>query len=378
MKTLGQICLLVTLATSGYGAFVLLAYGARASRALRRAADACGGVALFSLTGAVGILAWALLVRDFSFDYVAHYSSRLLPWRYSLSALWVGQAGSLLLWAWILAGLSGVFRSSRTTEIGLRDCAFGVLLANLTFITGILVFAADPFKPGLSTPNEGAGLSPLLQHPSMLIHPPVIFCAYAAWTIPFALTVAALLLGRLDASWTQLARPWALFAWSVLLVGLLLGADWAYQELGWGGYWGWDPVENGSLLPWLTGTAFIHGLMAWRARNCLKKTTVAMGIATFGLCNFATFLTRSGVFSSVHAFSKSPIGWAFLALMAVLFAGGAALLIANRRVLAPERIAKSLLARETMILVATFLLVALTVVVLGGTLVAPVSEILLG
>ncbi len=354
MTSVGQLCLLTALVCSGYAAFVHLACRVQTHGRLRRAAAVCGLAAFAALSGAVLILAWALVARDFRFDYVAHYSSRLLPWQYALSALWVGQGGSLLLWAWILAGLTLVFRFLPTADAALRDRAFGVLLASLAFLVAILVFAADPLKASLSVPREGGGLSPLLQHPSMLIHPPVTFFAYATWTIPFALATAALLLGKLDTTWTQMARPWALLAWITLLTGLLLGAHWAYQELGWGGYWGWDPVENGSLLPWLAGTAFIHCLMAWRYRNVHKKTAIALAIVTFGLCNFATFLTRSGIFSSVHAFSESPIGWNFLALMAVLLAGGSTLVVVRRQSLAPERRAGSLLARESLARVQIF------------------------
>jgi cytochrome c-type biogenesis protein CcmF len=378
MQGVGQICLLVTLVASSYAAFVLLARQHRANRTLLRVATFCGFLALVSTMIAVGILVWALLKRDFSFEYVAHYSSRLLPWRYSLSALWVGQAGSLLLWAVFVSGLAGLLRLLPAPDRKLRETAFGVMLANLGFIAAIMVFAADPFKSSLATPTEGLGLSPLLQHPSMLIHPPVIFAAYAAWTVPFALAMAALMSGKLDVVWVHMARPWALCAWAILLVGLLLGADWAYEELGWGGYWGWDPVENGSLLPWLTGTAFIHGLMSWRSRGCLKKTTVALAVVTFGLCNFATFLTRSGIFSSVHAFSESPIGWLFLGFMAILLLGGSVLLVTNRRALAPERSARSILARETLILVSAYLLVSFAAVVMGGTLVGPISQLLAG
>ncbi len=378
MQGVGQICLLVTLVASSYAAFVLLACQHRANRILLRVATFCGFLALVSTMIAVGILAWALLKRDFSFEYVAHYSSRLLPWRYSLSALWVGQAGSLLLWALFVSGLAGLLRLLPAPDHKLRETAFGVMLANLGFIAAIMVFAADPFKPSLAAPAEGLGLSPLLQHPSMLIHPPVIFAAYAAWTVPFALAMAALMSGKLDVTWAEMARPWALCAWAILLVGLLLGANWAYEELGWGGYWGWDPVENGSLLPWLTGTAFIHGLMSWRTRGCLKKTTVALAIVTFGLCNFATFLTRSGIFSSVHAFSESPIGWLFLGFMAILLVGGSVLIVTNRRALTPDRIAQSILARETLILVSAYLLVAFAAVVMGGTLVGPISRLLSG
>jgi cytochrome c-type biogenesis protein CcmF len=164
----------------------------------------------------------------------------------------------------------------------------------------------------------------------------VIFLGYALWTVPFALAVAALLGGRVDSQWVGQSRPWALMAWTVLGGGILLGAYWAYEELSWGGYWGWDPVENGSLLPWLTGTALIHALMAWQHRRVLKKTALALAIVTFGLCNFATFLTRSGIFSSLHAFSQSPIGWLFLALMILLAVGGLVLLVRRRGELSAE------------------------------------------
>jgi cytochrome c-type biogenesis protein CcmF len=175
-----------------------------------------------------------------------------------------------------------------------------------------------------------------------------------------------------------MVRPWAILAWALLGVGLLLGAQWAYQELGWGGYWGWDPVENGSLLPWLTGSAFIHSLLAWRHCDRLKKTALSLAFITFGLCNFATFLTRSGIFSSVHAFSESPIGWMFLGIMVALVCGGAAMLVRRRRALVGVRQVSSLLARETLIFASVFLLVMLTIVVLCGTLVGPLSKALIG
>lgn len=375
MRSVGQFCLLASLVCSGYAAYVQTACRGSSNRLLQRAATTCGLTAFACLSSVVLILAIALLQRDFHFDYVVRYTSQLLSWQYSLAALWVGQAGSLLLWAWFLAGFAVVFRLLPAVNEAVGDSAFGILMGYLAFLVAILVFAADPMQASLSAPKEGLGLSPLLQHPSMMIHPPVIFFAYAAWTVPFALAAGALICGRLDADWVQMARPWALLAWSVLGVGLLLGAHWAYQQLGWGGYWGWDPVENGSLLPWLTGTALVHCMMAWRYRDCLKKTTVALGVLTFGLCNFATFLTRSGVFSSVHAFSESPIGWMFLVLLAVLLGGGVTLVAMRASALAPSRKAKSLLARESLILASTFLLLAFAAVVLAGTLVAPLSAV---
>lgn len=378
MRMLGQFVLIASLICAGYSAFVCLAYQRQRRPVLHGIASACGLTTWVALSAVVMILVWGLLVRDFNFDYVARYSSRHLSWHYSIAALWVGQAGSLLLWAWILSSMAVVFRFMPTANPLLRDSAFGVILTYLCFLIGLMVFAADPCQANLVVRHEGSGLSPILQHPSMLIHPPVVFFAYAAWTIPFALATAALLHNRLDATWTQMARPWALLAWTMLGIGLLLGAHWAYQELGWGGYWGWDPVENGSLIPWLTGAAFIHCLMAWRYRQCLKKTAVSLSVLTFGLCNFATFLTRSGIFSSVHAFSESPIGWFFLALMAVLLAGGATLIVLRRQSLVPQRMARSLLAREILIVVSTVLLLGMTLVVMTTTLIGPLSTMFHG
>ncbi len=376
MRNVGELCLLLALVASGYGAFVGIACRICAHPWYRRAAFLCGVLAVACLTGAVAILSQALLSRDFQYEYVVHYASSLLPWHYALSALWVGQAGSLLLWAWFLSLITLLFRVLPTRDNLLRDAASGVLLANVLFLVSILIFAADPFKASLATPKEGLGLSPLLQHPVMMIHPPVIFLAYALWAVPFALALGGLLHRRLDLS--EVVRPWAIAAWAVLGSGLLLGADWAYEVLGWGGYWGWDPVENGSFLPWLSGTALIHTLMAWRHRQSLKKTALGLAIVTCALCNFATFLTRSGIFSSVHAFSTSPIGWMFLGFMAVLLGTGTTLIVCRREALQPERMASNLLAREHLVLFSSMLILALVLVILIGTLVDPLSPLLLG
>jgi cytochrome c-type biogenesis protein CcmF len=376
MRLLGEMCLLTSLVATGYAAFLAVHRGISASG--QRLAAFVALIGFLNLTATIGILAWALVSRDFRFEYVSQYASRLLPWKYCLSALWVGQAGSLLLWSWMLAALALVLRFSPAPDKTLRETAFGFAMGNVGFLVAVMVFAADPMAASRIATDEGAGLSPLLQHPSMLIHPPVVFLSYAAWAVPCALAFAALVLGRLDTIWITMARPWALFAWMLLGVGLLLGAHWAYQELGWGGYWGWDPVENGSLLPWLTGTALIHCLMAWRHRGRMKKSAMAMAILTFGLCNFATFLTRSGIFSSVHAFSESPIGWMFLALMALLIVAGTALTLHRRAMLVAERSTNTYFTREALISASVFLLLLLTAVVFVGTLVAPLSKVFAG
>ncbi|MCA9982505.1 MAG: cytochrome c biogenesis protein CcsA, partial [Anaerolineales bacterium] len=213
---------------------------------------------------------------------------------------------------------------------------FGLLMGFASFLSATMLFAADPLAPSLAPPQDGAGLSPLLQHPAMLIHPPVVFLGYAVWAIPCAVTFEALTTNRLASNWLQEIRPWALAGWAILGAGIVLGARWAYTELGWGGYWAWDPVENGSLIPWLTATASLHGMMAWRFRGVLKKSTILLIVATFGMCLFSTFLTRSGIFSSLHAFSQSPIGWLFLGCVLLLAVSSAILLFLRRDELTPN------------------------------------------
>ena len=205
-----------------------------------------------------------------------------------------------------------------------------------------------------------------------------MFLGYACYAFPCALAIAALVTGQIDSSWPRQVRSWAIFAWAVLGVGILLGADWAYEELGWGGYWGWDPVENGSLIPWLTGTALMHASMAWQHRGMLKKTALLLAVATFGLCNFAAFVTRSGVFSSVHEFSRSPIGWMFLVLMVGLAAVSGMLVVLRRTAMAPDAPVKSIWAKEVLIVLSCTALVLLAIVALVGTLAAPISELVLG
>jgi cytochrome c-type biogenesis protein CcmF len=374
MRVLGETCLLVSLISTGYAAFLSVAPGVNAHRWRQRAAVSAALVGLLALSVTLIVLAVALVGRDFRFEYVAQYANRLLPWQYCLSALWVGQAGSLLLWAWMMGAMAILVRIVPSMSVELRNTAFGLVMGNVCFLVVVMVFAADPMAASLIPADDGAGLSPLLQHPSMLIHPPIVFLAYAVWTVPCAFALAALWHGKLDAAWLQLARPWALCGWTLLGAGLLLGAHWAYQELGWGGYWGWDPVENGSFLPWLTGTACIHSMLAWRHRDALKKTALSLAIVTYALCNFATFLTRSGIFSSVHAFSESPIGWMFLVLMIGLVGSGAALITRKRAALRGSTLRTSLVAREKLIAGSVFLLLLLTSVVMVGTLVAPLSR----
>jgi cytochrome c-type biogenesis protein CcmF len=379
MRTVGELCLLTAFVASGFAAFACIAGERLRSANAIRVGIPSAVLSMMMLSVCMGVLTWALWAKDFSFDYVAKYSSRELESHYSLSALWVGQAGSLLLWAWMTNALVLVFRfTQRKRSKPLLDVAFGLGLGYVGFLVAIMVFAADPMKASIAAADEGAGLSPLLQHPAMMIHPPIVFAGYAASTLLFALAMAALITGRLSLEFANAVRPWAIITWVLLGSGILLGANWAYEELGWGGYWGWDPVENGSLMPWLTCTVFIHSLMVWRHRDGWKRTALALGIATFGLCNFATFLTRSGIFSSLHAFSQSPIGWMFLALMILLLVVGAVLIWWRQGMLVSTMRLSSLWARETQIAVAGIALLLLTAVIFVGTVLVPVSTHLAG
>ncbi len=372
----GQVLLLAALVGSVYGAFAVLVGGACGHRGLARTGHWAATASVAALTAVTGLLAYALVVKDFHVAYVAEYSSRLLPWHYSLSALWVGQAGSLLLWAWFMGVVALGFRYWPDRQASrLREPAFGVLTAYLGFLVAIMVFAADPMQPSLAPPPDGAGLSPLLQHPAMLLHPPVVFLGYAVWAVPFAAAIAALMAGDTGADWVRQSRGWTLAAWAALGVGILLGAQWAYEELGWGGYWAWDPVENGSLIPWLTGTALIHAMLSWQHRGVWKKSALLLSVATFALCNFASFLTRSGIFSSLHAFSQSPIGWMFLGLMVFLAAVGVTLVVLRRGGLGGEHRIRGLWTREALVLVANVALLLLATVALVGTLAAPLSKV---
>jgi len=379
MIALGQLCLLGAFVGSGCAACAGFLGWKRGHRGLTRAGTllAIGSVA--ALSGTLGVLGWALVARDFRLAYVAEYSSRSLSWYYSLSALCVGQAGSLLVWAWLVGVVALAYRFWPGRGAGTsRPLAFALMNGYLGFLVAVMVFAADPMQPSLGTRADGAGLGPLLQHPAMLLHPPIVFLAYALWTVPCGIVLAALVAGELEPRWMRDLRAWALLAWTTLGVGILLGAEWAYEELGWGGYWGWDPVENGSLVPWLTGTAFLHAAMAWQYRGVLKKTTLVLAAATFALCNFAAFLTRSGVFSSLHAFSQSPIGWMFLVLMAAVAVAAVVLVFVRRAALAPKAPIAGLGTREALIVLAGTALVLLATVTLLGTLAMPFSDALLG
>src|SRR5437868_6734138 len=347
MAVLGRACLILSLFACVYGVGASV-YGARAGR--REWADS-GRRAVYVLAGLLtvsfGVLELAFLRSDFSFETVATHSSTTTPGFYKGAAVWSSQQGSLLLWAWLLALWSSLVLF--LTRKRLRDVApyaSAVLLGFGAFFVGLLVFAASPFHVLSPAPVDGNGLNPLLRHPSMMIHPPMLYSGYTLFTIPFVFAIGALAVRRVDAEWIRSTRRFALAAWFFLGIGILLGARWSYSELGWGGYWAWDPVENASLMPWLTGTAFLHSIMIQEKRGMLKVWNVSLVLATGVLAILGTFLVRSGILNSIHAFGASTLGIPFLALIATMVAGSIALVVARAPDLRSPHRLDSLLSRE--------------------------------
>ncbi len=341
----------------------------------RRAVYSMAGL----LTAAVVLIEIAFLRDDFGFELVADHSSTTTPTFYKLTAMWSSQEGSLLLWAWVLSlTSSAVLFMTRRRHREIVPWATAVLAAIGSFFVGLMIFKAQPFAHLDPAPAEGAGLTPLLRNPYMAVHPPMLYSGYVFWSIPFAFCVGALITRRLDASWIRTTRNFALLAWTFLGVGLLLGSRWSYEELGWGGYWGWDPVENAALMPWLVGTAFLHSVMVQEKRGMLKVWNVSLISATFTLCLLGTFLVRSGVLQSIHAFGASTVGGPLLALIAVVAIGATVLIITRLDGLRPERRIDSLLSRESIFLVNNLLLVGLALVIFWGTFFPLISEFFTG
>src|SRR5579871_4160691 len=331
MAPVGRTLLIVALLIAGYGIFASL-YGARRGGAQwvdsgRRAVYALAGVTTIAWV----ILEAAFLRSDFSFNVVASHSSTTTPTFYKLAAPWSSQEGSLLLWVWLLSLWSSlILFLTRRRAREIAPYATAVLLGFGAFFTSLAAFYANPFATSANPPPEGAGLDPLLLHPSMMIHPPMLYSGYTLMTVPFAFGVAALLTGRLSSEWIAVSRRFALAAWLFLGVGILLGARWSYTELGWGGYWAWDPVENAALMPWLCTTAFIHSIMIQEKRGMLKVWNASLILASGTLAILGTFLVRSGVLDSIHAFGASTLGVPFVILLAVMVLSSVGLIVWRR------------------------------------------------
>ena len=331
------------------------------------------------VTLSVGLLTYAFLTRDFSIRYVAEYSDRQLPLLYTLSAVYAGQAGSLLFWAWLLTVFNAIYVFiNRNKEDEFKPYVFTVVSAVTFFFLILANYTTNPFEKLPTVLPDGFGLNPLLQNPEMIFHPPTLFLGFVGFTIPFAYAIAALAKGNLSNEWLDKSRNWTLFAWIALTIGNLLGAQWAYVELGWGGYWAWDPVENASLLPWLTGTAFVHSIMVQKSRNMMKGWNVALAIVTFLLTILGTFITRSGIISSVHAFGKSNLGTLFLVFMAIVAIISLYLILLRFKKLKSEKRIEYLLSRDFSFLLVNLIFIILLAAVLGGTLYPAFTELFIG
>jgi cytochrome c-type biogenesis protein CcmF len=378
MSQIGSFALLLALALSAYsflaGLLALVRPGPGSDRLGETARRA--GIAAFAvvLLAAV-VLVVAAFQDDFSIAYIFHHSNRDLPAAYKFATLWSGQEGSLLFWSLLLATYGLVLRLRYKTDPRLFAYASVIIAAVQVFFLLLLNFAAHPFAimQG-SLPDDGNGLNPLLQYPEMVIHPPMLYLGYVGFTIPFAFALAALVMKYPGEKWIHITRRWTMVTWGFLTCGVFLGAHWAYSVLGWGGYWGWDPVENASLMPWLTGTAFLHSVMMQEKRGMLKTWNMWLIFSTFMLSIFGTFLTRSGVVSSVHAFAQSSIGDWFVGFLALIFATCVFFYVKNRSHLRSEHKLESLVSRESSFLFNNLLLLVACFTVLWGTLFPVLSE----
>jgi cytochrome c-type biogenesis protein CcmF len=375
---LGHYSLILALFAAGW-ALVSSSLGAlQRGRGLQLSAERAIWVASGLTALATACLVRGFLTDDFRLDAVYFYSSTSQAVQYKIGALWGGQAGSLLLWVLILGVLSSIFvRTQRGRSPALMPWATAVLAATLVFFLVLVTFVESPFATGPMRP-DGVGLNPQLKSYWMMIHPPFLYLGYVGFTIPFAFAVAALATRRTGGLWYRTTRRWTLFSWFFLGIGILLGAYWAYIELGWGGYWAWDPVENASLMPWLTGTAFLHSVMIQERKGMLKIWNMLLIILTFSLSIFGTFLTRSGVISSVHAFATSDIGPAFGVFLFVVFFGSLVLLVTRLDELRSEARLEAVLSRESSFLFNNLIFVGMTATVLFLTTFPMLSEMATG
>ncbi|HUO27431.1 MAG TPA: cytochrome c-type biogenesis CcmF C-terminal domain-containing protein [Candidatus Aquilonibacter sp.] len=382
MAQIGSYALLLALALSVYCFLAGLISLIFQKQGLERVGESArrAGIAIFVLVLlAAVVLVMAAFNNDFTLAYIFHHSNRDLPAPYKFAVLWSGQEGSLLFWSLLLAAYGFVLRLRYKTDPRLFAYASVVVAGVQIFFLLLLNFAAHPFAimQG-SLPADGNGLNPLLQYPEMVIHPPMLYLGYVGFTVPFAFALGALIMKYPGEKWIHITRRWTMVTWGFLTCGIFLGAHWAYTVLGWGGYWGWDPVENASFMPWLVGTAFLHSVMMQEKRGMLKVWNMWLVFLTFWLAILGTFLTRSGIINSVHAFAQSSIGDWFAWFLAITFAVFVYFFFKNKDHLRSEHRLESLVSRESSFLFNNLLFVLLCFVVLWGTWFPKISELLQG
>ena len=388
MAAFGSFALLIALALAAYNllagalALRLIATGRPAAISPERLADTArrAGIAVFiAVTAAAFALIYSVFTNDFSITYIMEHSNRALPGAYKFSALWSGQEGSLLLWAWLLATYGFVLRMTHKTDVKLYAYAGTILAAVQVFFLTVLCFAAPPFSLYTGDlPVDGNGLNPLLQYPEMVIHPPMLYLGYVGFSVPFCFALGALMMRYPGEKWIRITRIWTMVTWLFLTAGIFLGMHWAYAVLGWGGYWGWDPVENASFMPWLTGTAFLHSVMMQEKRGMMKSWNVWLIFSTFLLTLLGTLLTRAGLVSSVHAFAQSSIGTWFVVFMGLVLAVCIFTYVLQRSHLKSEHHLESLVSRESSFLFNNLVLLTACFVILWGTLFPVISEYVVG
>ena len=369
MAEIGYIALALAFGACIYSIIAFI-FGARGEHPRLLASARRSILAVSALvTISAAVLLTALVTHNFQIEYVALYTSSDLSLPYLISALWAGNAGSLLFWGWLLSLFAAVVVLKKQAQgRKLVPYASAVIMVIQAFFLLLLLFAQNPFHELPTIPAEGIGLNPLLENPGMIIHPPMLLGGYAVFAIPFAFAIAALITKRLDYEWISAIKKWVLLGWLLLGIGNIIGAWWAYVELGWGGYWAWDPVENAGLMPWLVATAFLHSIMLQRRKGMFKLWSMVLIILAFILTIFGTFITRSGILVSVHTFGETAVGPAFLAFLIIIFLGSLALLLYRRRDLKDEAGIGALVSREGTFLINNLLLVGATFVIFLGTI----------
>ncbi len=398
IANLGYFSLVIALACTTYAAVMALVSVRRRPTAWLASAHNAALLTWPLITLASLCLIYLLVAGQYEIEYVANVSSRAMPTYLKITALWGGQAGSLLFWSWLMASFSALAMLRKwDRDYALMPYVIAVTMITLGFFVGLVVFVENPFARIWQLPSgeqviamlqpagtqqfippDGQGLNPLLRHPGMIIHPPMLYLGFVSFVIPYAFAMAALIARRTDDEWIRTTRRWTLVGWLFLSLGLILGGRWAYDVLGWGGYWGWDPVENAAFLPWLTGTAFLHSVMIQEKRGMLKKWNLVLIILTYALVIFGTFLTRSGVLSSVHAFAQSAIGPAFFTFIGLTFVASLTLLFRGWDHLRSENQLDSLLSRESAFLLNNLLFMGIAASVFWGTVFPMISELATG
>ncbi len=385
MEIVGNFSLIIAFVISLFVVFFSI-LGIKQNRQDLLKSSENGVVVVFWLLNiSAAALLYLLLKSDFRVEYVANYTNRTLPLIYKFAAFWGGQQGSLLLWSWCLSVFTYIIVIQyKKKDFILLPYVVLIMMVTTSFFIFLNLFLSNPFDllasvsadgiTKLITPNDGKGLNPLLQHPLMIIHPPVTFLGYVGFTVPFAFGLASLFTKQLGNSWIKYTRRWTIFSWFFLGIGILLGARWAYVELGWGGYWSWDPVENASLMPWLTGTAFLHSVIIQEKKGMLKIWNIVLIVLTFVLCIFGTFITRSGLISSVHAFAESSIGWFFLGFISIVMLLSFILILKRLDFLKSANMLDSILSRESGFLFNNIVFLGACAAIFYGTIFPKISE----